>query len=81
MEPKAILDITYRLYALANFLRSGEAREWRIKETRSEQRSIAAGSRTSAAHGAEYIKDMNFDPKTFMPIVLGEAEAEGKICH
>jgi len=36
MEPKAILDITCRLYALANFLRSGEAMEWRIKETRSE---------------------------------------------
>jgi hypothetical protein len=36
MEPKAILDITYRLYALANFLRSGEAMEWRIKGTRSE---------------------------------------------
>jgi hypothetical protein len=30
---------------------------------------------------AEYIKDMSFDPKTFVPIVLEEAEAEGKICH
>ena len=27
---------------------------------------------------AEYMKDMSFDPKSFRPIMLEEAETEGK---
>ena len=82
MEPKAILDITHRLYALANFLHHGAAKEWLIKETGSKFILVNEAVLRAAARAplmeAEYMKDMSFDPKTFMPIVLEEAEAEGK---
>jgi hypothetical protein len=82
MEPKAILDITHRLYALANFLHRGEANEWLVKETGSEFILVNEALLRAAARAplmeAEYMKDMSFDPQTFMPVVLEEAEAEGK---
>ena len=33
MEPREVLDITYRIFALFNFLGGGGAEEWTIKNT------------------------------------------------
>lgn len=82
MEPDDVLKIAHRMYALANFLHRGEANEWLIKDTGSDYILVNDAVLRAAARAplseAEYMRDMSFDPKTFMPIVLEEAETEGK---
>ena len=82
LEPKAILDITHRLFALGNFLHSGQAKEWLMAETGTDYILVNEAVLRAAARAplmeAEYMKDMTFNTETFMPIVLEEAEAEGK---
>lgn len=82
LPPKEILDITHRLYAMANFLERGKAKDWITNTTGSEYILIDDGILRAAARAplmeAENIKDMNFEADTFMPIVLEECSAEGK---
>jgi len=82
LEPKIILNISHRLFALANFLHSGEAKEWLMTETGGDYVLVNEAVLRAAAQAplmeAEYIRDMTFDSRTFMPIVLQEADAEGK---
>jgi hypothetical protein len=82
MEPHDVLNIVHRMYALANFLHRGEASEWLQRETGSDyilmNEAVLRAAARAPLNEAEYMKDMSFDPKTFMPIVLEEAETEGK---
>lgn len=82
MKPDEILHIVHRLHALANFLHSGEAKEWLQTDTGNDYILINEAVLRAAARAplceAEYMKDMTFDPATFMPIVLEEVETEGK---
>jgi|SRR6516225_7660244 hypothetical protein len=82
MAPHDVLNIVHRLYALANFLHSGEASEWLNRDTGSEYILVNEAVLRAAARAplreAEYMKDMSFDPKSFRPIMLEEAETEGK---
>src|SRR5205085_10342494 len=77
-----ILNISHRLFALANFLHSGEAKEWLMTETGGDYVLVNEAVLRAAAQAplmeAEYIRDMTFDSRTVMPIVLQEADAEGK---
>jgi hypothetical protein len=83
MAPYDVLNIVHRMYALASFLHSGEAREWLNTDTGSSEyilvnEAVLRAAARAPLNEAEYMKDMSFDPKTFMPIVLEEAETEGK---
>jgi hypothetical protein len=82
MKSEDVLHITHRLFALANFLHEGEASEWLMKETGTDYILVNEALLRAAARAplmeAEYIKDMSFDKATFTPIVLEEAETEGK---
>ncbi|MDB5601181.1 MAG: hypothetical protein JWN71_3225 [Xanthobacteraceae bacterium] len=82
MKPQKILDITHRLFALARFLEEGEAKEWVMEETGTDYILVNEALLRAAARAplmeAEYIKDMGFEKDTFLPIVLEEAETEGK---
>ena len=82
LPPTTILDITHRLFALANFLSTGQANQWLMKDTGTEYILVNEALLRAAARAplmeAEYVKDMSFDNNTFMPIVLEEAESEGK---
>ena len=81
-KPEDILHITHRLFALANFLDKGGAGEWLMKETGTDYILVNEAVLRAAARAplmeAEYMKDMSFQKNTFMPLVLVEAEAEGK---
>ncbi len=82
LESKEILDITHRLFALANFLDTGQADQWLRKDTGNDYILVNEALLRAAARAplmeAEYIKDMSFDKEVFMSIVLEEAESEGK---
>ena len=82
LAPERMLDLTHRLFALANFLKKGEAKEWLMENTGTDyilinEAVLRAAARAPLAE-AEYMKDMSFEKDTFIPIVLEEAEAEGK---
>jgi hypothetical protein len=82
LEPKAILDITHRLFALSNFIENGKAKDWITDSASRDYILVDEGVLRAAARAplmeAEYIKDMCFAADTFMPIVLEECETEGK---
>jgi hypothetical protein len=82
MPPHDVLNIVHRLYALANFLHSGEAKEWLNTDTGTDyillNEAVLRAAARAPLNEAEYMKDMSFDPKTFMPIALAEVEAEGR---
>lgn len=82
LKADVILNILHRLFALTNFMRSGAADQWLLKETGSDYMLVNEALLRAAARAplseAEYMGELAFDAKTFMSIVLEEAESEGK---
>ena len=82
LQPNEILNISHRLFALANFVIEGEGDQWLMKETGAEYVLVNEALLRAAARAplteAEYIKDIRFEKETFLPIALQEAETKGK---
>jgi hypothetical protein len=76
-----ILAVSYRLGALAKFVRAGEGGKWTIPVLKQKYQLVNEALFRAAARAplfeAHTVGDVSFDPETFLKIALEESAAEG----
>lgn len=79
---ETVLAALHRLTALANTLKEGEGKPWRIDLDGQEYTLLDEALFRAAARApleeAEYIADLKFDTATFLQIALEESETQGR---
>ena len=77
-KPEEILAVSYRLGALAKLIREGEGKPWTFAVPKENYHMVNEALFRAAARAplmeAKTVGDVAFDPETFIPIALEEAE-------
>jgi hypothetical protein len=80
-KPDAIIALSYRLGALAKFLREGEGNPWTFAVTGDNYHMVNEAIFRAAARAplmeAKTVGDVSFNREIFMKVALEESEAEG----
>jgi hypothetical protein len=75
-------NVSYRLGALAKFIREGNGGKWTIPALHEDHTLVNEALIRAAAcaplYEARTVGEVSFEPETFLAIVLKEAEIEGR---